>query len=416
MKENTLRICLTPDRNMITRDVACERILEIAVDAPEAKKNVRRQKLNLALVIDRSGSMGSGKLEYVKQAASRLVDMLEDSDQLALVEYDERVTLLFKSQLLTSTNRVEIKESIAQLSPRGSTNLGGGWMAGCEEVAAVAAEGTINRVLLLTDGLANQGITDPALLAKHASEISQRGVTTSTFGVGLSFNEYLLEAMAGQGGGNYYFIESLQMIDDIFQREFKELQALTARDVNVTLSVPKGVNVKILGAWRVTSEAEKLRINLGSLVSGRHQEVFARLLTPPSNGEKGLHFKAEVSAGDENGDMLRNKAEMELLFGSAEEVQNAPENIALLQRFAVVDVAETAAQALQHERRGDRETAHRLMQTTINANLKHLPREQAEQYRHMAERMNRGMNEFDRKISHQQTYYHRHQRDENKKQ
>ena len=413
MKENTIKINLTPDKNMITRDVACERILEIAVDAPVEQVKERRHRLNLALVIDRSGSMGSGKLEYVKQAATRLVDLLADTDQLALVEYDDRVNVLFKSQPLNSANRAEIKQSIDRLSPRGSTNLGGGWMAGCEEVAAAAAKGTLNRVLLLTDGLANQGITDPVLLAKHASELSERGVTTSTFGVGLDFNEHLLEAMAGQGGGNYHYIESLQMIDDIFQREFKELKAVTARDVNVTLAIPKGVNVKILGSWRVTTEGEKLRINLGSLVSGRHLEVYARLLTPPSSGEPGLAFTAEVSAIDESDHVLKSETKMELLFGTAEEVRNALEHLAVLQRFAIVDVSNTATEALKYERRGERKIAHQMMNTSINYNLRHLSPEQREEYQRMAEGMNHGLDEQGRKTLHRQSYLSKQRRDEN---
>jgi len=169
----------------------------------------------------------------------------------------------------------------------------------------------------------------------------------------------------------------------------------------------------VLGAWRVTGEPEKLRINLGSLVSGRHQEVYARLLTPPSGGEKSLTFTADVSAVDQDDHNLKGSTKLELLFGTAEEVRAASEHLAVLQRFAIVDISNTATEALKHERRGDRKHAYDMMNTAINLNLRHLTPEQREEYERMAIRMNRGMDEHDRKLSHQQTYLGKQRRDEN---
>ena len=91
----------------------------------------------------------------------------------------------------------------------------------------------VNRTLLLTDGLANIGITDPAELERHASELRQRGVATSTFGVGADFDERLLQAMADAGGGHFYFIESAAQIRDHMTSEVGESLDVVARGVEL---------------------------------------------------------------------------------------------------------------------------------------------------------------------------------------
>jgi Ca-activated chloride channel family protein len=127
------------------------------------------------------------------------------------------------------------------------TNLRDGWLTGCKEIAATAQDGTINRTMLLTDGLANVGETDLEILAQHAFELYKDAVSTSTFGVGYGFNEQLLEAMANKGGGNYYFIERPDQIAQIFLKEFAELVGITARKVEIKLDLPSSVKWQVLG-------------------------------------------------------------------------------------------------------------------------------------------------------------------------
>jgi len=267
MADNTLQLTLNSEQTLIARDIPSQRVLEISVHAPTMATQKSRPPLNLALVIDRSGSMSGEKLEYVKQAASYVVDRLEDNDRCALVAYDDQVYLLSPSKQMSVANRVEMKELIRTIRIGGSTNLCGGWLQGCHEVAEVAGEKTINRTLLLTDGLANVGITDLEELAMHARELATRGVTTSTFGVGLGFNEHLLEAMSNQGRGNFYFIETPMQIPDIFIREFNELATITASDVEIELEIPDQVGIEILGGWAHEKKEGKLRIFSGNLFS-----------------------------------------------------------------------------------------------------------------------------------------------------
>ena len=159
-------------------------------------------------MIDRSGSMSGGKLQCVKEAVSNVVDLMEEKDRASLVVFDDEVQTAVAGSEMTPAFRKKMKAAIDRLGTGGSTNLAGGWAQGCDEIAKHPLTDGINRCLLLSDGQANVGESDPERLAVHTRELARRGITTTTFGVGVDYNESLMEAMANAGSGNYYFIET----------------------------------------------------------------------------------------------------------------------------------------------------------------------------------------------------------------
>jgi Ca-activated chloride channel family protein len=399
------------DLDLIASEVPTQRVIELVVVPPSAHVTAARPALNLALVIDRSGSMNGDKLENVRRAAAHVLDLLQEQDQVAIVAYDDTLTLLAPSQHVTAQARASLKSHIQELTPGNMTNLCGGWLSGCEEVARVANEagGQLNRVLLLTDGLANVGITDLEEIGLHASQLLNKGIATSTFGVGLDFNEQLLEHMANQGGGRFYFIADPHAIPSIFVQEFRELAAVTAQAVEVTLEIPAQVDAKVLGSWRSQQDGLSLRLWLGDIPSGQRREVYVRLLVPPSGGmpqgeQADLAIRGQVSARGEQGQPLLASAQVTFKYAPRQQVAAAPVRQEVMQRYSQVEMADSATEALKLERAGLREEASQLIGQNLAAAAPYLPQADQAQYEQLSERMRHGLDEKARKTSHQQAY------------
>jgi hypothetical protein len=201
--------------------------------------------------------------------------------------------------LATPEARHEAMRRLDPIEPRGSTDLGGGWLRGAEQVAAGQLAEGVNRVLLLTDGLANVGMTDPAELARHAAELRSRGVSTTTFGIGDDFNEVLLAGMADAGGGQFRFIATAADINRHITEAVGELLEVVARDVTLEVAGPDGLRVDSLSPFPTEPRTERTLIRLGDLVSEQWVQVVLRVRCP--YGEEGREMAVVVSVTDRDG-------------------------------------------------------------------------------------------------------------------
>lgn len=252
-------------------------LVEFEVEALERSAAEQRPPLNLALVLDRSGSMEDrGKMEYAKRAAALVVDQLQDSDRLAVVEYDDQVTVLWPSAPVEAPELV--KRRIAALEPRGSTDLTGGMSAGAEQVASHYEGEAVNRVLLLSDGLANHGITEPARIRERVRRFREQGVAVTTLGLGLDYNEDLMQAVAENGGGNYYYIENPAQIGRIFQREMNTLFATAAKEAEVVFEGLGGVEEIEVFGFPAEIGAGSARIPMEDFYTGEKRSLLLRLM------------------------------------------------------------------------------------------------------------------------------------------
>jgi len=392
------------DKPLIAKDKASERILEIALTAPEKKTLVERVPLNLSLVIDRSGSMDGEKLEYVKKAAAHVVDLLSEKDRVAVVIYDDTVELIVPSTFMTDANKKEAKRQIASIRSGGSTFLFGGWLKGCEQVAEAATDKTFNRTLLLTDGLANVGVTSIGELSEHAQGLFRRGVSTSCFGVGLGYDEHLLEAMASNGGGNFHFLETINAIPLVFEREFLELISVSMRDTEVSLQIPGDVKVDVSGGYQFKRSADKLKVTLGSLVVGKPCSLFLKLTFKEGLDGSELTIPVAVHARGEDNIDVEGKAALTFKLAPASEVDVLEPNKSLMERFVQVDLADKATEALKRERKGDRVGASRVMTDSLRARMPYVSDGDRDKYAYMSEQMSIGLDESSRKRIHQQEY------------
>jgi Ca-activated chloride channel family protein len=201
--------------------------------------------------------------------------------------------------LATPESRHDAIRQLEPIEPRGSTDLGGGWLRGCEQVALGQVVEGVNRVLLLTDGLANVGMTEPDELARHAAELRARGISTSTFGVGDDFNEVLLAGMADAGGGHFRFIASAADIGRHITEEVGELLEVVARDATLEVTAPEGLRVESLSPYPTESRGERTFVRVGDLVSEQYVQVVLRVRCP--YGEEGREVAALVAVTDRDG-------------------------------------------------------------------------------------------------------------------
>ncbi|MEW6522708.1 MAG: VWA domain-containing protein [Bacillota bacterium] len=240
--------------------------------------DLSRLPLNLAAVLDRSGSMEGNPLSQVKRAAEFLVDHLDVQDCLAVVTYDDQVRVEHPAGPVV--NREVVRSAVRRIQAGGMTNLSGGLLTGVAQARIHAGPGRINRVLLLTDGQANVGLTSVSSLAGLARDLAQGGISLSTMGVGSWYNEDLLLAMAEAGKGNYYYIDSAEKLPGIFADELQGLLSVVAQRLHVRFRGLEGARIgRILGEH--VPAGEQAALALSDMYSGENRPLLVEVLVPP---------------------------------------------------------------------------------------------------------------------------------------
>lgn len=204
-----------------------------------------RAPLDLALVIDRSGSMGGEPLAAALESASRIVRGLRSDDRVAIVAFDSAIEVV--QPLTTASDREAIVARIKEIDARGSTDLFGGWEEGVKQLAPFTRKDRIARIILLSDGQANQGVVNESEIFARVTKAAGAGITTSTVGLGHGFNESLMTGMATAGEGVANFGQTADDLDEAFEEQFAILSNSFLRQVKVSVQGGSDVQARLVG-------------------------------------------------------------------------------------------------------------------------------------------------------------------------
>ena len=279
-------ISLRTDRGLIRANGGSNRYLLARFTAPESEQRKERPHVNVAFVIDRSGSMAGRKIDLAKEAVRKAIALLRSSDRFAIVTYDQVIDVVCLGAAATADAKRRAARALDDVEARGSTNLGEGWLRGAEQVAIQDDPRFVNRIVLLSDGIANVGIVDPEELRRHAGALRERGIRTTTIGLGADYNEELLRAMSLAGGGNFYHVKTARQIEDTLTSELQETLEVVARSLALEIRASEGVLVEPLTEAVADREGDVWRILLGDAVSGQDFEVVARINFPAGKPEQ----------------------------------------------------------------------------------------------------------------------------------
>jgi len=335
--------------------------LAIGVEAWERGEIQQRAPVELALVFDVSGSMHGRPLEDVKTAATSLVDRLDESDRVAVIAYSSDARVVQPLVAASDEGRQQIRQAIINLKADGGTNIEAGWTLGRQ--ALQGSEATIRRVVLLSDGQANEGITDIHILARMSSSTMEAGITTTSLGVGLDYNEDLLQRMARGGGGNYYFVYDTSPTQ-AFDTEFLHLTNSVSPRARMRLTTSEPVEIEEVegfewhrgpnGTWE---------IELGALSEGMRRDALVEFAARSYN--RPVEIEAELIAFDSQGAEVRARSKNEIHIMATGEHRYDSQ---IMSRWQKIRTARALNDATKLYQSGDRHGPVELLEKTIREN------------------------------------------------
>lgn len=319
--------------------------------------------LNVALVMDRSSSMAGEKIRQSRLAALALLDQLGPDDRLSVISYGSNVTLELSSRPVTAANRELLSDAIKGINASGMTNLSGGLEQGCTMVADSLSKTSVNRVILMSDGKANRGVTEPLALAGMAGECLENGVSVTTIGLGLSYNEDVMTQMAVAGAGNYHFIDDEKAMARVFEQEAMGLSATVARNAKLTVELAPGVELIKLHGYHYTEKKGRVTVPLSEFSSRQRKDVLMRLsVSAQESGERAVLSMKIVYDDVLNAEKVSKRSKLTADISDNKTVVAKRINKDVFSHAQKVEVADTMRVAMDEYEKGNQKEAERLIE------------------------------------------------------
>jgi Ca-activated chloride channel family protein len=354
----TLALSLRLDRQLAWHEGESVRYAVAELRAEGADRRTEAPPFNMALAIDVSGSMSGAKIDAARRTALSVVAAMTPRDRLTLVSFSNRATTLLESTAMDEAGRAAAAAAIARLRTGGNTNLWEGWLLAAEGVAAgMAAEARAShRLLLLSDGQANEGVTSAAELARHTRGLLERGIVTSAVGIGDGYDEILLGGMAEAGGGRLHDAEHATEISEVVLGELMEGRAALLERTTLRFTVPATLRAALVGGWAHTVLPGAIEVLVGTLLPDTPVRVVFRLHCPAGEPGTAMLVGAAARGSTPDGEGLVEAGPVEATLTLARGGENTAQPRDVTASLAALTAwqAEVMRRAVVMNREGDR--------------------------------------------------------------
>lgn len=335
-----------------------------------------RPPLNLTLVVDRSGSMAGDKIEKAREAARQVVQRLGRDDVFSLVSFDDQVKVHLPARKLTNPGAAY--EAINALQPGGSTALYAGMKSGIAQAREFAKRGRTSRIILISDGLANVGPDKPSDARNLGRSAAKHGITVSTLGLGMGYDEDLLTALSQASDGNHAFVAESHDLARILDRELGDALAVAARDIIIEIRLADGVRYRRSLDREVEVHGNTVRLRLNQLASGQNKQLLLELEAPEGRAGRAEDLASvTVQGADAQGKAADTQAQaLRVSYTDSPQEADRARNADVVAETIKVKANEAREQAVQLRDAGKKAEAAALLNSNaqeLRAATKSLP-------------------------------------------
>ena len=336
--------------------------LKASVTGFEVESETQRPDLNIALVIDRSGSMWGDKLEQAKEAAAFAVRQMRENDIVSVVIYDNDVEVLVPAT--KCTDKQTILSKIARIRSGGATALYGGTVKGADEVKKFFRKGQVNRVILLSDGLANIGPSSPEELGELGGRLGDEGISVTTLGLGEDYDEDLMQKLAQASDGNHVFITSESSLVEVFDQEFQSVTSVVASEAVCEILCAEGVRPLRVLNRDAEIDGRKVRFSWNQIYSGHERYVLLEVEVPSGANRQ----KRSIASGTLKYANLQTRSadtltdSVEISYSVSEGEIRLSANASVLRSYAEQSAASAREEAIRMRDAGDIDGAQHILE------------------------------------------------------
>ena len=278
---DTLVVDARLGHGQLAKSSSGETYLLAQVGAASDRVTVSATPMNLALVIDRSGSMKGERIANAMNAAVFALERMRDGDSISVVAFDTVAQVVVAPTTIAAGNRPSIEAAIRAIRLGGDTCISCGLQEAMAQLSRSSlGSGRLDRMILLSDGVTNAGVRDMPGMRAMANRMHVRGVTISTIGVDVDFDEKMMAAIANEANGHHYFVANASGLAGVFGQEFDDLLASVASEAELTIALAPGVEVLEVFDRSFRREGDKLIVPFGTFSGKQEKTILVKLRVP----------------------------------------------------------------------------------------------------------------------------------------